>query len=94
MVIRVHYEFRGVRTDTEVLSNPVALPLLAPVRQNLQVDEEKGDNLSLSRTNSSKLEEHKSTGKGGVPMDADFSDSVTLTRSAVQTLASVLRTRR
>jgi len=31
IVIRVHYEFRGVRTDSEQLTIPANLPLLAPL---------------------------------------------------------------
>jgi len=55
IIIRVHYEFRGVRTDAESLTIPAKLPLLAPVR--FVPDE---DGRSLSKTSSfSNIEETK-----------------------------------
>jgi len=50
IVLRVHYEFRGVRTDAESLTIPAKLPLLAPVRFPRDIDEESAR--SLSKTSS------------------------------------------
>lgn len=50
IVLRVHYEFRGVRTDAEQLTIPAKLPLLAPVR--FPRDDDQQTARSLSKTSS------------------------------------------
>jgi hypothetical protein len=50
IVIRVHYEFRGVRTDSEQLTIPANLPLLAPSR--FSRDDDQQSSRSLSKTSS------------------------------------------